>query len=114
MMPPRAYGWGASPEPTRTMTDSKHPIHPDDERANLVWELVLSACGKAWPERKKLFYNESPIELINDIINERDEALAENKRLKLVMREALSLLREVTPGWGVAKDILNKALWGMR
>lgn len=51
------------------------PIDPDSEAANPVWDLVIHACAQAWPAGK-LAWNNSPTELIVDIINERDEALA--------------------------------------
>lgn len=50
------------------------PIDPESEAANPVWDLVIQACAKAWGPRK-LAWNNSPIELIIDIINERDDLL---------------------------------------
>lgn len=42
------------------------------EAENEVWDMVIEACHQAWPEDEKVFYNQSPTELIIDIINERD------------------------------------------
>jgi hypothetical protein len=44
-----------------------------------VWDLVIQACAQAWGPRK-LMWSQSPTELIVDIINERDEALANARR----------------------------------
>lgn len=44
-----------------------------------VWDLVVRACQSAWPGEKR-GYGQSPIELIIDLINERDEALRSAQR----------------------------------
>lgn len=49
-------------------------VDPESEAANPVWDLVVEACQQAWPE-KLLGWNNSPTELIADLVNERDRAL---------------------------------------
>lgn len=50
------------------------PVDPESEAANPVWDLVIQTCAQAWPAGK-LAWNNSPTELIVDIINERDQVL---------------------------------------
>lgn len=56
-------------------------VDPESEAANPVWDLVVEACQQAWPE-KLLSWNTSPVELIVDLVNERDRALEEIEQLK--------------------------------
>ena len=44
------------------------------------WDVIVRKCMEAWPEGHH--YDESPLELIVDLNEERDEALAEIERLK--------------------------------
>lgn len=64
------------------------PLSPDDERANPVWDLVIAACCRAWSDKR--CYSDSPVELIADIINERDELRVDAERYRW--------LRDDSPG----------------
>lgn len=75
----RAQEWG------RIASSAARPevvasVDPDSEAANPVWDLVIQTCAQAWPAGK-LTWNNSPTELIVDIINARDDALDDVKRL---------------------------------
>lgn len=56
------------------------PVDPDSEAANPVWDLVIAKCAQAWPPGL-LVWNQSPLELITTLINERDDAKADAIRL---------------------------------
>lgn len=43
------------------------------------WHEIVKACAQAWPD-KNVVYSQSPLELIVQIIDERDEALAKAKQ----------------------------------
>lgn len=48
------------------------PVDPESEAANPVWDLVIAKCHSAYPERQGMSWGESPLELITEIIDERD------------------------------------------
>lgn len=50
------------------------------KRENEVWNEVVESCLRAWPG-ENVFYDQSPIELITRLINERDEALQSPARV---------------------------------
>lgn len=73
----------------------KMPVDPDSEEANPVWDLVIEKCHSAYPERQGMNWNESPLELITEIINDRDEAvrlLADGVKLS-----AKNMVESLTP-----------------
>jgi len=77
-----------------------------DEEIEANWDAVIGACKQAWPEKEKLTYSQSPTELIIDIINERDEALAardqEIARLKKQADLSEASARQMHDAWDAA------------
>lgn len=64
------------------------PVDPESEAANPVWDLVIAKCHSAYPERQGMSWGESPLELITEIINERDEALKNAGRWRWFVENA--------------------------
>ena len=90
----------------------KEPVDPDDERANLVWDLVVKSCARAWKDKSKFYYNECPTELITDIINERDEAL---QSLATAREEAYEKCRRIAAEhiYGDTSNIARSILYAI-
>lgn len=59
--------------PQATLSETAMPVDPESEAANPVWDLVIAKCHSAYPERENMSWGESPLELITEIINDRDE-----------------------------------------
>jgi hypothetical protein len=57
-----------------------------DAEKDAIWQEVLDACVQAWPEQKKVFYNDSPTELIIRIINERDGEREAREKCEAALR----------------------------
>ena len=52
-----------------------------EERENEVWDEVIKTCAQAWDGNH--IYDNSPIELIVDLINERDKARQQLSQAKI-------------------------------
>jgi hypothetical protein len=52
----------------------------------VAWSTIINHVAKAWKATK--CYNESPLELITDVINERDAANASVARMKMALEHA--------------------------
>jgi hypothetical protein len=74
------------------------------EAENAVWDKVVFTCGKAWPEKQNLVWGGSPTELITEIIDERDAALARVEELERKDENWHRWLSEVLTDWRVEFD----------
>lgn len=84
------------------------PVDPESEAANPVWDLVIAKCHSAYPEREGMQWGESPLELITEIINERDEARAALYEIKHVAYHFLESGEERVSDSEVAFDLPNE------
>lgn len=67
---------------------------------NAVWDEVVNSCLRAWPDKRK-YYNNCPTELIDDLINERDEARRDSSRYRWLRDHRLNTISFVMAmGWG--------------
>lgn len=94
-------------ENTPSETPQK-PVDPESEAANPVWDLVIEKCHSAYPEREGMQWGESPLELITEIINERDEARAALYEIKHVAYHFLESGEERVSDSEVAFDLPNE------